>query len=126
MEACPGAHYLAREFKAIGNDAKLISPEFVKPFVKSNKNEYVDAQAICEAASRPSMRFVTPKSPDQQTLCVSHRIRESLIRDRTQTVNQMHSFLLEFGISLPVGLVVIKRLPSVLGTTIYPAGSPSY
>lgn len=90
MEACAGAHYLAREFKAMGHDAKLISPQFVKPFVKSNKNDYVDAQAICEAASRPSMRFVTPKSPDQQTLSVSHRIRESLIRDRTKTVNQMH------------------------------------
>lgn len=114
MEACAGAHYLAREFKAMGHDAKLISPQFVKPFVKSNKNDYVDAQAICEAASRPSMRFVTPKSPDQQTLSVSHRIRESLIRDRTKTVNQMHGFLLEFGISLPVGLAVIKRLASVL------------
>ncbi len=114
MEACAGAHYLAREFKAMGHDAKLISPQFVKPFVKSNKNDFVDAQAICEAASRPSMRFVTPKSSDQQTLSVSHRMRASLIRDRTKTVNQMHGFLLEFGISLPVGLAVIKRLASVL------------
>lgn len=114
MEASAGAHYLAREFKAMGHDAKLISPQFVKPLVKSNKSDFIDAQAICEAASRPSMRFVTPRSPDQQTLSVSHRICESLIRDRTKTVNQMHGFLLEFGISLPVGLAVIKRLTSVL------------
>lgn len=121
MEACAGAHYLAREFKAIGHNAKLISPQFVKPFVKSNKNDYVDAQAICEASSCPPMRFVTPKSPDQQTLSVSHRIRESLIRDRTKTVNQIHGFLLEFGISLPVGLAVIKRLASVLEEHNLPA-----
>ncbi|WP_236181057.1 IS110 family transposase, partial [Pseudomonas mosselii] len=76
--------------------------------------DFVDAQAICEAASRPSMRFVTPKSPEQQTLSVSHRMRESLIRDRTKTVNQMHGFLLEFGVSLPTGLAVVKRLASVL------------
>lgn len=114
MEACAGSHCLAREIKAMGHEAKLISPQFVKPFVKSNKNDFVDAQAICEATSRPSMRFVTPKSPDQQTLSVSHRMRESLVRDRTKTVNQMHGFLLEFGVSLPTGLAVIKRLASVL------------
>lgn len=114
MEACAGSHYLARELTAMGHEAKLISPQFVKPFVKSNKNDFVDAQAICEAASRPSMRFVTPKSPEQQTLSVSHRMRESLIRDRTKTVNQMHGFLLEFGVSLPTGLAVVKQLASVL------------
>jgi transposase len=114
MEACAGSHCLAREIKAMGHEAKLISPQFVRSFVKSNKNDFVDAQAICEAASRPSMRFVTPKSPEQQTLSVSHRMRESLIRDRTKTVNQMHGFLLEFGVSLPTGLAVIKRLASVL------------
>ncbi|OWQ34866.1 IS110 family transposase, partial [Pseudomonas sp. DrBHI1] len=114
MEACAGSHCLAREIKAMDHEAKLISPQFVKPFVKSNKNDFVDAQAICEAASRPSMRFVTPKSPEQQTLSVSHRMRESLIRDRTKTVNQMHGFLLEFGVSLPTGLAVVNRLASVL------------
>lgn len=114
MEACAGSHYLARELKAMGHEAKIISPQFVKPFVKSSKNDFVDAQAICEAASRPSMRFVTPKSPDQQILSVAHRIRESLIRDRTTTVNQMHGILLEFGVSPPTGLSVIKRLASIL------------
>jgi transposase len=114
MEACAGAHYLARELNALGHDAKLISPQFVRPFVKGNKNDFIDAQAICEAASRPTMRFVTPKTPLQQTLSASHRMRESLVRDRTKTMNQMHGFLLEFGISLPTGLAAIKRLAAVL------------
>lgn len=114
MEACAGAHFVARELAALGHQAKLISPQFVKPFVKGNKNDFVDAQAICEAASRPSMRFVSPKTEAQQTLSVLHRLRESLIRDRTKAVNQMHGFLLEFGISLPQGLAVMKRLSAVL------------
>ncbi|MFA7895762.1 IS110 family transposase [Pseudomonas putida] len=113
MEACAGAHFVARELNALGHQAKLISPQFVKPFVKSNKNDFVDAQAICEAASRPTMRFVSPKTEAQQTLSVLHRLRESLIRDRTKSVNQMHGFLLEFGISLPTGLAVMKRLAAV-------------
>jgi len=114
MEACAGAHFVARQLMAMGHEAKLISPQFVHPFVKGNKNDFVDAEAICEAASRPSMRFVTPKTEAQQTLSVLHRLRESLVRDRTKTANQMHGFLLEFGISLPKGLAVMKRLASVL------------
>ena len=98
----------------MGHQAKLISPQFVRPFVKGNKNDFVDAEAICEAASRPSMRFVSPKTEAQQTLSVLHRLRESLVRDRTKSVNQLHGFLLEFGISLPKGLAIMKRLPSVL------------
>lgn len=114
MEACAGSHCLAREITALGHEAKLISPQFVRPFVQGNKNDFIDAQAICEAACRPSMRFVTPKNEAQQTLSVLHRLRESLIRDRTKTINQLHGFLLEFGISLPVGKAVIRRLSSVL------------
>ncbi|GCB06486.1 IS110 family transposase [Ralstonia sp. SET104] len=114
MEACAGAHHMARKLAAFGHQVKLISPQFVRPFVKGNKNDFVDAEAICEAASRPSMRFVSPKTESQQTLSALHRVRESLIRDRTKTVNQIHGFLLEFGISLPTGQAVIKRLPSVL------------
>ena len=114
MEACAGSHYVARQLAAIGHTAKLISPQFVKPFVKGNKNDFVDAEAICEAASRPSMRFVTPKTESQQTLSVLHRMRESLVRDRTRTANQMHGFLLEFGVSLPRGLAIMKRLAVVL------------
>ena len=94
MEACAGAHFMARRIADLGHEAKLISPQSVRPFVKSNKNDFVDAEAICEAASRPFMRFV--------------------VRDKVKTTNQMHAFLLEFRISMPIGAAVIKRLPTVL------------
>jgi len=114
MEACAGAHQMARQLAGHGHIVKLISPQFVRPFVKSNKNDFVDAEAICEAASRPSMRFVTPKTEAQQTLSALHRVRESLVRDRTKTSNQIHAFLLEFGISLPIGYASIRRLSTFL------------
>jgi transposase len=120
MEACSGAHHMARKLAEQGHQVKLISPQFVRPFVKSNKNDFVDAEAICEAASRPTMRFVTPKTVSQQTLSALHRVRERLIRDRTGTTNQIHGFLLEFCISLPIGKVVIKRLPAVLAEHTLP------
>lgn len=121
MEACAGAHYLARHLMTFGHEVKLISPQFVRPFVKSNKNDFVDAEAICEAASRPSMRFVTPKTEAQQTLSALHRVRESLVRDRVKASNQIHGFLLEFGISLQIGKAALKRLPSVLAEHRLPA-----
>lgn len=114
MEACAGAYHMARKLASFGHQVKLISPQFVRPFVKSNKNDFVDAEAICEAASRPAMRFVTPKTESQQTLSALHRVRDSLVRDRVKAVNQIHGFLLEFGISLPVGNAIITRLPAVL------------
>jgi transposase len=114
MEACAGAHHMARQLAGYGHAVKLISPQFVRPFVKSNKNDFVDAEAICEAASRPSMRFVTPKNEAQQTLSALHRVRESLVRDRTRACNQIHAFLLEFGVSLPIGDAAVRRLPAVL------------
>lgn len=114
MEACAGAHFMARRISDIGHDVKLISPQFVRPFVKSNKNDFIDAEAICEAASRPSMRFVQPRTEPQQAMRALHRVRESLIRDKVKTTNQIHAFLLEFGISLPTGDAVIKRLSLVL------------
>lgn len=114
MEACAGAHHLARKLIAMGHEAKLISPQYVRPFVKGNKNDFIDAEAICEAASRPTMRFLAPKTEAQQTLSMLHRVRESLVHDRTKTANQMHGFLLEFGFSLPTGFAVIKRLPALL------------
>ncbi|HEF5183766.1 TPA: IS110-like element ISBcen1 family transposase [Burkholderia cenocepacia] len=120
MEACAGAHYMARQLAGWGHQVKLISPQFVRPFVKSNKNDFVDAEAICEATSRPSMRFVTPKTESQQILSALHRVRDSLVRDRVKTANQLHGFLLEFGISLPVGQAVIKRLPAVLAEHALP------
>lgn len=114
MEACAGAHFMARRISDIAHEAKLISPQFVRPFVKSNKNDFIDAEAICEAASRPSMRFVQPRTETQQAMRALHRVRESLIRDKVKTTNQIHGFLLEFGISLPTGDAAIKRLSLVL------------
>ena len=121
MEACAGAHHMARQLAGLGHEPKLISPQFVRPFVKSNKNDFIDAEAICEAACRPSMRFVTPKTESQQCLSALHRVRESLVRERVKASNQIHGFLLEFGISLPVGHAVIRRLPSVLAEQTLPA-----
>ena len=121
MEACAGARFIARQLAGFGHEAKLISPQFVRPFVKSNKNDFIDAEAICEAASRPAMRFVTPRNEAQQTLSALHRVRESLVRERVRASNQIHGFLLEFGISLPVGHAAIKRLPSVLAEQRLPA-----
>lgn len=120
MEACAGAHFMARQLAGYGHDVKLISPQFVRPFVKSNKNDFVDAEAICEAASRPSMRFVTPKNESQQVLSALHRVRESLIRERTKASNQIHAFLLEFGVSLPVGRAALRRLPAILAEQSLP------
>jgi transposase len=114
MEACAGSHFIARHLMAFGHQVKLISPQFVRPFVKGNKNDFLDAEAICEAASRPAMRFVTPKTEAQQTLAVLHRMRDALVQERTRAANQAHGFLLEFGISLPTGLSVVRRLPETL------------
>jgi transposase len=114
MEACAVAHFMARKLATFGHQIKLISPQFVRPFVKSNKNDFVDAEAICEAASRPAMRFVTPKTESQQTLSALHRVRDALLRDRVCTTNQLHAFLLEFGITLPIGNAVVRRLPALL------------
>ena len=121
MEACAGAHFIARELIRQGHQIRLIAPQFVKPFVKGNKNDFIDAEAICEAASRPSMRFVAVKAETQQTLSVLHRIRDALIRDRTKTANQVHGFLLEFGVSLPKGLSLVRRLPAPLADKALPA-----
>ena len=115
MEACAGAHYRGRKFRERGHDVKLIAPQFVKLFVKGNKNDFIDAEAVCEAASRPSMRFVTIKTPEQQSILALHRVRTGLIKQRTACINQMHGFLLECGISLPRGQVTIKHhLMSIL------------
>lgn len=114
MEACAGAHFMARTLGGLGHHVRLIAPHLVRPFVKSNKNDFADAEAICEAASRPSMRFVTPRTEPQQVLSALHRIRESFVRDRVCTGNQVHGILLEFGVSLPVGSTALKRLPTII------------
>lgn len=111
---------MARKLTQLGHEVKLIAPQFVRPFIKTHKNDFADAQAICEAASRPSMWFVTPTTEVQQTLSVLHRARDFWVRDRVKTVNPLHTFLLEFGISLPVGKATITRLPAVLVEHLLP------
>jgi transposase/predicted XRE-type DNA-binding protein len=114
MEACAGAHWLARKLQTFVHQIRLIAPQFVRPFVKGNKTDFADAEAICEAASRPAMRFVAVKTAEQQTLLALHRVREALVAERTATSNQIHGFLLEFGVSLPVGTRALTRLPALL------------
>ena len=103
FEACGGAHHWARVLRALGHDARLMSPQFVKPYVKSNKNDFRDAEAICEAVSRPTMRFVPVKSVEQQDLQHLHRIRSQAVAQRTAVVNQVRGFPAPLGESLSGG-----------------------
>jgi transposase len=115
LEACAGAHYWARELNKLGHDARLISPQFVKPYVKGNKNDANDAEAICEAVSRPNMRFVPLKSVEQQDIQMLHRIRSGLVKERTALANRIRGLLGEYGIVVAVGLVKLRRqLPEIL------------
>lgn len=120
MEACGGAHFMVRKLSELGHTPKLISPQFVRPFVKTNKNDFVDAEAIYEAASRPSMRFVKPRTESQQAMHALHRVRESLVSDRVKTTNQIQAFLLEFGVSAPKGPTLLKRLTEIMETSNLP------
>lgn len=103
MEACAGAHHWARKLAALGHTVRLIAPKYVKAYVKTNKNDARDAEAICEALLRPSMRFVALKSPEQQALLALHRLRQGLIDARTALVNQLRGLLGEFGVVVAVG-----------------------
>lgn len=111
MEACAGAHWFARKLSAMGHQPQLIAPQYVRPFVKTNKHDFADAEAICEASSRPAMRYVSVKSIDQQCLSVLHRLRESWVCERTAMMNQAHGFLLEFGVSATPSKALMYRLP---------------
>jgi len=119
MESCGGAHWLARQISVHGHRVKLIAPQHVRPFVTGNKNDYLDAEAICEAACRPKTRYVSVKTTEQQLLSTEHRIRESLVRRRTATINQIHGFLLEFGIALPNTLSALAQVPMLLENPDY-------
>jgi len=115
IETCTGAHYWARVLRGYGHTVGMMSAQFVKPYVKSNKNDRNDAEAICEAVSRPTMRFVTPKSIEQQDIQSLHRIRQRLVQQRTTLVNQLRGLLSEYGVVLPRGISHIRgRLPGVL------------
>lgn len=115
MEACSGSHYWARVLSELGHEVRLISPQFVAPYVKSNKNDRNDAEAICEAVSRPSMRFVPQKSPGQLEIQAVHRIRQRLISDRTRLVNQIRGLLAEHGVVIARD---ISRLRKALGQIV--------
>jgi transposase len=103
MEACGGAHYWARVLTELGHTARLMAPAFVKPYLKSNKNDRNDAEAICEAVQRPTMRFVAAKTPEQQSVLHLHHGRQLLVRQRVALSNHMRGILLEYGMSLPRG-----------------------
>ncbi|HKC93147.1 MAG TPA: IS110 family transposase [Nitrospira sp.] len=115
LEAFASAHYWSRQLRACGHDIRLMSPQFVKPYVKSQKNDSNDAEAICEAVSRPTMRFVSPKTIGQQDLQALHRIRQRRIHNRTALSNQIRGLLMEYGITLPRQVAQVRRrLPSLL------------
>lgn len=118
MEACGGAHYWARKLQAQGHTVKLMAPQFVKPYVKANKTDAADAEAICEAVTRPNMRFVPIKNADQQSVLSLHRARQGFVRARTAQANQIRGLLAEYGITLPQGIGhVAKRLPEIVENT---------
>jgi|TARA_B100000315_G_scaffold41376_1_gene36289 transposase len=110
MEACATAHHWAREITALGHDARLMPARYVKPYVKRNKNDAADAEAICEAVTRPSMRFVEIKSPEQQSVLMLHRTRQLFVRQRTTLINAFRAHLAEFGIVAGVGRNGVERL----------------
>lgn len=115
MEACATSHYWARELSGYGHCVKLIAAQFVKPYVKSGKNDANDAEAICEAVGRPSMRFVAIKTVEQQVMQAEHRIRSRLVRARTALGNEIRGLLGEFGIVVPIGIAQLRQaLPVVL------------
>jgi transposase len=108
MEACGGAHHWARELEARGYSVRLIAPQFVKPYLKSNKNDANDAEAICEAMSRPNMRFVTVKSIDQQDIQATHRIRSELMTQRIAKANQIRGLVAEYGLVAPLTMGALR------------------
>jgi transposase len=120
LEACSSAHYWARKLQALGHTVRLMAPQFVKPYVKTNKNDAADAEAICEAVSRPTMRFVPIKNEEQQAVLSLHRARQSFVKARTAQANQIRGLLGEYGITLPQGIThIAKLLPAILEDAQY-------
>lgn len=115
MEACASAHHWGRKLQEMGHTVKLMAPQFVKPYVKSNKNDAADAEAICEAVARPSMRFVPLKNTDQQSILAVHRARQGFVKARTAQANQIRGLLAEFGIVLSQGIHHLgARVPALI------------
>lgn len=117
MEACVGAHHLARKLIALGHDARLMPAKYVRPYAKGQKNDFNDAEAIAEAVQRPTMKFVAVKSDEQLDLQALHRVREKLVSQRTAVVNQIRAFMLERGIAVRQGTMPLRKaLPDLLAT----------
>lgn len=114
MEACASGHYWARELQSLGHEVRLIPPQYVKPFVKTNKNDAVDAEAICEALLRPTMRFAAVKSAEQQSVLMLHRARELLVRQRTMLINALRGHCGEFGLVAAQGASKVAELIEVI------------
>lgn len=114
MEACCSAHHWAREIRRLGHDVRLMSPRYVKPYVKRHKNDAADAEAICEAVTRPTMRFVAIKGTEQQSVLMLHRTRSLLIRQRTMLVNALRSHFAEFGIVVAKGIENVAKLAAMV------------
>ena len=115
MEACASAHFWANKLISMGHNVKLMAPQFVKPYVKTNKHDAADAEAICEAVTRPNMRFVPVKTAEQQAVLALHRSRQSFIKQRTAQANQIRGLLAEFGIVVPRGIQQLqRRLPELV------------
>jgi transposase len=113
MEACSGAHEWGRRFQDFGHTVRLMAPKFVAPYRKSGKNDGNDAEAICEAVTRPSMRFVPVKSVEQQALLAMHRVRQGFVVERTATINRLRGLLTEFGVVLPLRSITVRRQAAV-------------
>jgi transposase len=121
IEACGSAHHWARKLIALGHTAKLIAPQFVKPYVKANKTDAADAEAICEAVARPNMRFVPVKSVEQQAILAVHRVRSGLVAERTAQLNRLRALLAEFGLIAPRGRrALLERLALLLADETLP------
>jgi len=115
MEACGSAHHWARKLQALGHTVRLMAPQFVKPYVKSNKNDAADAEAICEAVARSSMRFVPIKNVEQQSILSLHRVRQGFVKARTAQANQIRGLLGEYGLVVPQGIAYIaQRVPALI------------
>ena len=110
IEACGGAHYWARELTKLGHTVKLMTPQYVAPYRRGGKNDANDAEAICEAVARPNMRFVAVKSESQQAVLVMHRMRDQLVHERTALMNQIRSYLHEFGIVIAQGRAPLVKI----------------
>jgi transposase len=118
IEACASAHYWSRELQALGHTVRLMPPAYVKPYVKRQKNDATDAEAICEAVRRPTMRFVETKTPEQQSCLMLHRARHLFIRQQTAVINAIRAHLAEFGIVAPVGRRGVEELLDVVAVQV--------